>query len=524
MAVVVPSLPKDPISAVKDMAKPKGTIWTASGTTNARIMARLKASKGSLDYIADYMASPVISEPTSDRKLVLGIRTAQPIGIITFEDIIDTILQKTSRDERDFFDRENGSPRTKAKKSGDYPRKPVIGGIIPNSTISGNAAVPVPVPQPKSQVSLDNPKQFGTMRKRKASGEKAAGLDGVDDRSVINYPVYENLSIKKKKVAYIESSYTENSGGGFHGPEESEDSIDAGLGLTEDGMAELENNSSSGCPGNTYSLAKAVSLPSRKIKMTIGRSGVQKGMRHVSASPILPAFRGVASLHSESNGSQASFVKGDDAKIDCGFIVPTISVTSPTPTRTPQNYSDDYYFTIQGEGAGEKDLEQRNYHAHFAVGLDGTTDGDYDESSPQRKWSGETVTLSSWRSGKQNEEVESAIFDALPAPARNDLAIEVGTLKNLRTIRGENSKIYDGFPVELLDQNQEARSLRFVSKTMPRSLGLSEIDNFGDKSETDLSTKERDERFHDDRAMLPSQSQTLENGIQINPRSSSWGK
>jgi metal transporter CNNM len=43
-----------------------------------------------------------------------------PVGIVTFEDIIDTILQKTSRDENDFFDRPTSTPPTKSKKVGDY--------------------------------------------------------------------------------------------------------------------------------------------------------------------------------------------------------------------------------------------------------------------------------------------------------------------------------------------------------------------------------------------------------------------
>lgn len=42
---------------------------------------------------------------------VTGIRCPEPVGIITFEDIIDTILQKTSRDERDFYDRDNAPPK-----------------------------------------------------------------------------------------------------------------------------------------------------------------------------------------------------------------------------------------------------------------------------------------------------------------------------------------------------------------------------------------------------------------------------
>jgi metal transporter CNNM len=73
------------------------------------------------DWAADYIGAAQTNVKNCElgTRRIHGISSPKPIGIITFEDIIDAILQKTSRDEKDFFDRDNSPPLTKARKSGE---------------------------------------------------------------------------------------------------------------------------------------------------------------------------------------------------------------------------------------------------------------------------------------------------------------------------------------------------------------------------------------------------------------------
>jgi len=137
MAVVVPAAPKQPRLVLNDEWEGQTTRWTGTQRTNNHIKTKLKASKSKFDWTVDYLEAAQLSANDSllRRHRIHGIRCPKPVGIVTFEDIIDTILQKTSCDENDFFDRPTSTPPTKCKNAGDYSPRPVIGGIAPNSTI-----------------------------------------------------------------------------------------------------------------------------------------------------------------------------------------------------------------------------------------------------------------------------------------------------------------------------------------------------------------------------------------------------
>lgn len=67
--------------------------------------ATVRASTPNLDWTADFLAAAQNKAKIQTKHNALGIRSPEPLGIVTFEDIIDTVLQKTSHDEKDFFNR-----------------------------------------------------------------------------------------------------------------------------------------------------------------------------------------------------------------------------------------------------------------------------------------------------------------------------------------------------------------------------------------------------------------------------------
>lgn len=81
---------------------------------------------------------------------------------------------------------------------------------------------------------------------------------------------------------------------------------------------------------------------------------------------------------------------------------------------------------------------------------------------------------------------------------------------------------YGGFPLELLDSNNENLGPNYSSKTMPRLMGTRDDESVGDSSGRAILSRE--ESFHDDRAHLSSQRDGI--GEQIlngaNRRSSLW--
>lgn len=125
MAVVIPKPTKDrlvPLSASlrNQDALPRygAPLWSASTGLNARNIIEMVGLDEHIDWTADFLdaAQNDIEPPQHRKQSVTGIGCPKPIGIITYEDILDALLQKTSLDEKDFFDRDHVIPPTKGRK------------------------------------------------------------------------------------------------------------------------------------------------------------------------------------------------------------------------------------------------------------------------------------------------------------------------------------------------------------------------------------------------------------------------
>lgn len=484
MAVVVPAAPKKPRVVLNDSWDGQTTRWTGTQRTNNHIKTKLKASKAKFDWTVDFLQAAHLSADDSllRRHRIHGIRCPKPVGIVTFEDIIDTILQKTSRDENDFFDRPASTPPTKGKKAGDYSPRPVIGGITPNSTI--------PIKRTKGPISFESSGHPNKLRKRKPSEhENPANLDGADERGPESSSS-DTISAPVSRKDFVESSYTQNSSGGFHGANNSDSSIYPAVMLsmmTSEDLAELGNTSASTYQANPYSPTKTNSLPSRKSKSALGSSAEQIALRHVSAAPTLPTLRRITPFLRNTE----SYERSEEAK------QPACELVMPAPSMTP----------APAENCPEPCLADPDASI---FDLDGETEFARD---PDCEMSSNLIVMDS--SEEENDEGISKIYDAFPIPANERERHENSLSRIMNTISEEGQKQpYPGFPAELLED--ENRGSNYNSKTMPRLKGSL-------SSQTSAhNTRAREQSFHDDRAMLPSQRKAIPaESVVIGARSSS---
>ncbi|PMD39201.1 hypothetical protein L207DRAFT_491161 [Hyaloscypha variabilis F] len=461
MAVVVPAAPKQPRLVLNDEWDGQSTRWTGTQRTNNHIKAKLKASNAKFDWTVDFLeaAQRSVDDSLLRRHRIYGIRCPKPVGIVTFEDIIDTILQKTSRDENDFFDRPTSTPPTKSKKAGDYTQKPVIGGIVPNSTIS--------LKHSKGPTFFEKSAQPNKLRKRNPSQhENPANLDGADERSR-DTNSSDSITAPKSRKDFVESSYTQNKD-----------------------LAELANTSTSTCADNRFSPTKTSSLPSRTTRTTLGSSAEKKAMRHASAAPVLPTLRRITPFGRNTE----SYEKSEEAK----QAVSELIIPAPSTDTAPAG------------GSLEPCLDNDQDVSIFD--MDGSIDGDTDFGrDPDCELSSNLIMMDS--SEEEHGEGILTLYNAFPVPPSEEETNEL----NLDVINEEGKKkSYDGFPAELLDGNDENKAASYNSKTMPRLKG----------SPSSLALKRdmpaREQSFHDDRAMLPSQRTHMQaEDIVIGTRSSS---
>ena len=483
MAVVVQKPPNNFLDAL-GAAENNGNnsmIWTATSRTNALIATEMTGRKENTEWTKDYLGAAFAADQDhmESRHRVFGIGSPKPLGIVTFEDIIDMILQKTSKDEKDFFDRKTSTHPTKGKKSGDYHSKAEPDDVIQHSPVAS------PHVQ-KPHISLKRPKRGGTLRQRKPSKNEQAtgGMDGVDEYSL---DTLNDCSIKplKARHAYVSSSYTQQSQGGFHGRVGSASTLDYAMVFNTEELTHLANTSSSDCPGNPYSPVKTVSLPTRKSRTGTMSEGLKQTPRHVSAAPILPTLRRVTPF---SRQNYSSFERKAEPEPEAQ----SSDLVLPIPSTYPADPEESFDANKSGfdmENANERNLSFASEH-------------------PRRN-SGDTVTLSSWYGEPCDElgdEECTHIYDAFPVTSSSRLDEKIAVMKSIE----EEPKPYDGFPPELLDdENKENRLPNYASKTLPRLVPAFGFERTAGRASGETLVREKS--FHDDRALLPSQHRALEN-------------
>jgi metal transporter CNNM len=220
MAVVIPRPTKDLLAPLSASAKNEDALprhgaplWSASRGLNTRSTIEMGALDAHVDWTTDFLeaAQNDLDVPRHRKQSVIGIGCPKPIGIVTYEDILDALLQKTSLDEKDFFSRDNVVPPTKGRKEGD------------DNSVSSNHSIvrtrkSVPAYVQRLHAAFERgEKNKGILRRRNISGP-AVGVDGVSALSGQGFDGANDRKIPSHADASNDcSSYTENSLGGFHG-------------------------------------------------------------------------------------------------------------------------------------------------------------------------------------------------------------------------------------------------------------------------------------------------------------------
>jgi metal transporter CNNM len=467
MAAVISTPEKDQVTPLTvslknqdSLPRYKTPLWTSAEGIDAQNAMQIRALDAQVDWTTDFLeAAQNGTKMLLHRKQsVIGIRSPKPVGIITYEDLIDMLLQKTSRDEKDFFDRGAITPPTKSKKAGDHAS---ISSV--QSVVKSRPSVPAYVQ--KAQSAFQRPNNDGTLRRRNIShGEKAInGMDGADERDICTFDGADDRSIIVHKLRENgRSSYTQNSGGGFHGADETGASIENAMVLSPTELAELSTNPELPPHQDLESpVLKTVSLPSRKGMASTFPEGLTPLWRRVSAAaaPRLPQLRRVTPFSRQNYSSYERMVEEDQEKSE--LILPIASLFS----------------------------QQVDFNAS-SIDISQTLEPSVLEDHC-RQDSGDTISLDSWNYGD---------FEAF------------------YTLRSE---VYGGSPVKRPEVRDKENTVpTYVSKTLPRMKGLTA--DLGVLSERRNSeTPLREKSFHDDRALLPSQRRVPNGSAQFGGRSTS---
>jgi len=437
---------------------PQYPTWTGTARTNARIQSRLSPltprTAISLQYVLDMPSGIENRKPN-----VVGIKITEPLGIITFEDIIDRILQKTSRDEMGFYDRSSAGTANWCKKSVGYG---AISIVHPDGTVFTGSEHQVP---------------NNTLHRRTPSnkGDAGATMDGANERSLptermSSQSLNQTPQIKtKSRKDYVDSSYTQNSRGGFHGHVDFSASVQnsilsfneatpevlAALGIAPPPTPANEPNEST--------KSESVSLPTRKATSPF-RPGDWNPYtrRYVSAMPVLPGLPRVTpfSRQEYSSFDREAVPTNEIPGASLNGIDSALMVANDT--QDALNRSNDQSELIMPHPA-------MTVNPLSMYGFSNVSGLDVNDSLEFSRIGGEGLEA----------------VDVQTAPP------------------------YAGFPLELLDQVKENQVPNFASRTMPRLVGGLDGSNDLRGSLSGSETNVREGSFHDDRALLPSQRRAL---------------
>ena len=406
-----------------------------------------------------------------------GKISPKPIGIVTFEGIIDAILQKTSRDESDFFNRGNMPPLTKCKKAADcikfacdYVQNCYGAPLAPRKATTFRPSIPA------------------TMRRRNASTRplrpsNAYAVDGVDDLNTNSTPSKVTQCSKVRSV------------GG-------ETSCTRSIVLAGDVSTHERTRSSP--------QSKTESLPCRRIIAAVLPDGSTRFWRHVSAAPSLPQLQRVTPFSRQNYSSYEKMIENSTKRNDVD----------------PQTASDSAFIGSlsqpeQQSIATGSDVKAPADLKSTTISEDpvGGTGDDSQEAFSLASWSpAGFVDVEAWNS--QLQEPTTTITDSIEV-SRTSAASSETLLPEDNT----DAPSYQGFPLELLTHTRKDNNFpNRPSSTLPRMNGqMVDLDVFAGKD--DKQSRPREESFHDNRPLMSSQRLPINNSAVLNisgPRSSSF--
>lgn len=461
MAVIIPRPLKTSQPVIGMSLKNKDEFqtlrWTATPRLKAPATSRGDGGGGST---TDHFIQSNIEKAFLSSRDLADSMSPKPIGIVTFEDIVDAILQKTSRDEKDFFCRGNMPPPTKSKKAADcikltcnYVQKELGSSTSPREPVSFQPAAPP------------------TLRRRKLSNKilsasKPYAMDGAYDLSIDSATTHSPKLCGMRKSSE-DTAYTRSA----------VDILDATM------KTKISRSSSP---------IKKGSLPSRKAIAAVLPDGSTSFWRRASAAPRFPQLQRVTPFSRQSFSSYDK--RAEDRGRDNGIVHPITPVVSTSVPSRPRPKAS---MTCSGDNV---------------LAGPARTSGDPRVSSRENS---QVISLISWcPSGlvdvdKWNAQLCDS-FTATVSPAEGT-RISSPSSEALGDDPIIEPQPYQGFPPELLDipsSRKEYHFLNHPASTLPRMNGpVVDIDILAVKH--DGRSQGREDAFQDDRTLLPSQGKLI---------------
>lgn len=474
----------------------------------------MKTADSQIDWTTDWAANFLkasqmdIQKQGTLRGSVIGFVSSAPIGIITFEDIIDTVFQKPSREERDFFGGDHSLPLSLPLsldiKAGDLLTQPTrpeksFGGLHPfkdviqdpfqesptkcirrksvsklHDVVNGTNSVGDLSVKRFDFQDLDYNALFNDPEDCKLSDQEVechkpsiAGLDGADER---NEHLGSNVVIPPRRGSNrASSSYTEDSQGGFH--------VSRRIPWRNQKLSRTEEGQIAMLTANIDLPPKVGSLPSHRGLSSLLFESVETLGRNASAMSALKSpQRATTSENEHFSGVEASTI---DLKDSSDLILPKAPVSD-----------------------GQNRLVSTDHKVRYdASGIDIDENHSWDreeaESHHTCDETGSTISLSSWnyadllaaqdppqRSRNTSmvkpppTRLSSVTFPITTTPQAELLSISATSLRDIQESPPKFEDVkedYRGFPSELLGSinlKREKAAPDYASKTLPRMVGL----------------------------------------------------
>lgn len=218
-----------------------GTVDTSEEDENwaTNVLKAAKTGKENSRLSSGEQSSSEVkhTKPTRPRQKVLGMKCPKPVGIVTFDDIVNVVLSKPGRLSIEYYSGATRTSRSSLRKVAPAAKKShkLANGTIQRDVLlkptshdaSGLKAMPLYV----RNNSLKHRTVSSFVRKRNTSNGQLhanGAMDGADDRAFDLKAVTSQIRLRQ---ASGRSSYTDNSQGGFHVSKVSRSPASAALAL-----------------------------------------------------------------------------------------------------------------------------------------------------------------------------------------------------------------------------------------------------------------------------------------------------